>query len=62
MPLPCAVQILWPHLYGTGDPLRARQDAGLHLEGLHRSTRSSGNNAGSDAWIDCEASAMVAML
>ena len=24
MPLPCAVQVLWPHLHGTGDPLRAR--------------------------------------
>jgi hypothetical protein len=62
MPLPCAVQILRPHLYGAGDPLRARQDAGLHTKGLYRSTRSSGNNTGSDARIDCEASAMVAML
>jgi len=37
MPLPRAVQILWPHLHGTGNPLRARQDAGLHMEGLYRS-------------------------
>jgi hypothetical protein len=62
MPLSCAVQILWPHLHGTGNPLGARQDTGLHTEGLHRSTRSSGNNAGSDARIDCEAYAVVAML
>jgi len=38
MPLPCAVEILGPHLHGTGDPLRACQDAGLHTEGLYRST------------------------
>ena len=62
VPLSRAVEILRPHLHGTGDALRARQDAGLHMEGLYRSTRRSGNNARSDARIDCEASAMVAML
>src|SRR5207342_356804 len=62
VPLPRAIQVLRPHLHGTGNPLRAGQDAGLHTEGLYRSTRSSGNNAGSDARIDCKASAVVAML
>jgi hypothetical protein len=60
--LACAVKILRPHLHRTRDALRASQDAGLDMEGLHRPTRRSCDNSGSDARINGEASAMVAML
>lgn len=62
VPLPCAVQILRPHLHGTGDPLRARQDAGLDMEGLYGPARRGGDNSRSNTRIDGEASAMIAML
>src|SRR6185312_9652767 len=62
VPLPCAVEILWPHLHRTGDTLRAREDARLDVEGRHGPTRRGSDNAGSDAWIDGKATAPVAML
>jgi hypothetical protein len=62
VPLACAVEILRPHLHCTRNALRAGQNPGLDMECLHRPTRRSCDNSGSDAWIDGEASAMVAMF
>ena len=62
VPLSRAIEILRPHLHGTGDALRARQNARLHMEGLYRPTRRGGDNSRSNTWIDGEASAMIAML
>src|SRR5512139_34065 len=60
--LPAAAQVLRSYLNGTGNALRARQDARLHAEGLHRSSRRGGNDAGRDARVHGKAAAPVSML
>ena len=62
VPLSRAVEILRPHLYRAGDALRARQHAGLDMEGLYGPARRGGDNSRSNTRIDGKASAMIAML
>jgi hypothetical protein len=62
VPLGWTAQILRAHLHRAGDTLCARQNARLDMEGLHRPACRGGDNAGSNARINGEAAAMIAML